>query len=112
MGRIKNLGKETNGNMGHISQGKPTDRASELAQNEGRALVATGTAGVVLRATVETFGPAGDAELHLTVKWPASALAAAQHETSKSGNHAHKSEDDGYEQEGNIRTEASSPEPR
>ncbi|HTV54208.1 MAG TPA: clostripain-related cysteine peptidase [Terriglobia bacterium] len=40
--------------------------------------VSSGAAGVVLRATVESFGPAGDAELHLTVRWPASSLGAGE----------------------------------
>jgi hypothetical protein len=100
--------------MGHTPyQGKETDGTGELAQGESRVLLPEGIAGVVLRATVETFGPAGDAELHLSVKWPASALAAAQREPSKTETHGHKSGDnDGYDQEGNIRTVASSPEPR
>jgi hypothetical protein len=33
-------------------------------------------AGVVLRASVETNGPAGEVELTWNVKWPAAALAA------------------------------------
>jgi hypothetical protein len=40
--------------------------------------VSSGAAGIVLRATVESFGPAGDAELHLTVKWPAASLGARE----------------------------------
>ena len=32
---------------------------------------------VVLRASVETFGPAGDAELNFNVQWPGTALAAS-----------------------------------
>jgi Clostripain family len=40
--------------------------------------VSSGSAGIILRATVESFGPAGDAELHLTVKWPAASLGARE----------------------------------
>jgi hypothetical protein len=40
--------------------------------------VSSGAAGIVLRATVESFGPAGDAELHLIVKWPAASLSARE----------------------------------
>jgi hypothetical protein len=53
--------------------------------------VSSGAAGIVLRATVESFGPAGDAELHLTVKWPAASLGAREmgavpsHQMSQSG---------------------------
>jgi hypothetical protein len=37
----------------------------------------TREAGVVVRASVEAFGPAGDTELTVNVKWPAAALGAA-----------------------------------
>jgi hypothetical protein len=40
--------------------------------------VTDGAACVVLRASVETFGPAGDAELSFHVKWPGTTLAAAE----------------------------------
>jgi hypothetical protein len=40
--------------------------------------VSSGAAGIVLRATLESFGPAGDAELHLTFKWPAASLGARE----------------------------------
>lgn len=55
----------------------PPDKGK--AADKGNALIGSVTAGaacVVLRACVETFGPAGDAELNLNVKWPASALGA------------------------------------
>jgi len=56
----------------------PPDKGK--AAEKGQAVlgeVTSGAACVVLRACVETFGPAGDAELNLNVKWPAAALAAA-----------------------------------
>jgi hypothetical protein len=103
--------------MGHTPySGKQEPHAETASSSIEESLVSTngsGTAGIVLRATVETFGPAGDAELHLTVKWPAAALAAAQRtpppkredptpSTATNGG-------DGYDTEGNIHTRRSSP---
>jgi hypothetical protein len=56
----------------------PPDKGKGNSQ-KGQAIlgaVTSGAACVVLRASIETFGPAGDAELCLNVKWPSSALAA------------------------------------
>ncbi len=56
------------------------ERMGDGGKNAQRVFstVSSGAAGIVLRATVESFGPAGDAELHLTVRWPASSLAAGE----------------------------------
>jgi hypothetical protein len=105
MGRRINMGrKNADGSMGHLhTTGKNADGSRELS-------ITSRTAGVVLRATVETFGPAGDAELHLTVKWPAAALAAAQQ--GASDGEKDDEEDAGYDEEGTIRTPASTPPAR
>jgi hypothetical protein len=47
--------------------------------------VTDGAACVVLRASVETFGPAGDAELNFNVKWPGTTLAATSSSSDASG---------------------------
>jgi hypothetical protein len=60
-------------------KGKDPPDKGKVTQ-KGQAIlgaVTSGAACVVLRASIETFGPAGDAELCLNVKWPASTLAAA-----------------------------------
>ena len=97
MGHAPWTGKNAGGSMGHTNwTGKNTDDMRELS-------ITSGAAGVVLRATVETVGPAGDAELHFTVKWPAAALAAAAIQQPSRG------ESSDYDEEGNIRTPASIP---
>jgi hypothetical protein len=67
---------ERDGGEGH----RPPNTGKPL-QEKGDVSVGTqgsGAASVVLRATLETFGAAGDVELHFTVKWPAAALAEAR----------------------------------
>jgi hypothetical protein len=105
--------------MGHTPySGKQEPRTREISSGNENALLVTSTsraAGVVLRATVETFGPAGDAELHFTVKWPAAALAVAQRNDAAVENHAPEpaeGDDDGYDTEGNIHTQRSTPPDR
>jgi hypothetical protein len=56
----------------------PPDKGK--GSSNGQSILGAVTAGaacVVLRASVETFGPAGDAELNFNVKWPGTTLAAA-----------------------------------
>lgn len=105
--------------MGHTpNTGKNEPRTGESSSPEENVLIATSSsraAGVVLRATVETFGPAGDAELHLTVKWPAAVLAA-QPPGSAAERHSsgpdEEPDNNGYDTEGNIHTEKSTPPER
>ena len=71
----------TNGG-GNDHKGKVQPDKGKVQPDKGKseAIVGAVTAGaacVVLRASVETFGPAGDAELHFTVKWPGTTLATA-----------------------------------
>lgn len=105
--------------MGHTpNTGKNEPRTGESSSPEEDVLISTNSsraAGVVLRATVETFGPAGDAELHLTVKWPAAVLAA-QPAGPVGEKHSHGPgevrDNNGYDTEGNIHTEKSTPPER
>ncbi len=75
---------DSNSSTGH--KGKLPPDKGKLPPDKGKVssngqailgAVTTGAACVVLRASVETFGPAGDAELNFNVKWPGAALAAA-----------------------------------
>jgi hypothetical protein len=70
--------------------------------------VTSGAACVVLRASVETFGPAGDAELNFNVKWPGTALASTSDlcdtETSSDGV-------EGIDASGNLYLPATNPLP-
>ena len=79
--RIHNGGNTmSDGKMGDARMGDERmgdERMGAEAQNVFTT-ASSGAAGIVLRATVESFGPAGDTELHLTVKWPASTLGAVQ----------------------------------
>jgi hypothetical protein len=76
------MGEE--GNTAHKGKappdkGKAPPDKGRGARN-GQAILGSVTdsaACVVLRASVETFGPAGDAELNFNVKWPGTALAAS-----------------------------------
>jgi hypothetical protein len=59
-------------------KGKVQPDKGRVSSN-GQAILGAVTGGaacVVLRASVETFGPAGDAELNFNVKWPGTALGA------------------------------------
>lgn len=112
-------GNNRNGAEGHQPPhtGKPESQTGKHSDGKERVLLGTmtsGAAGVVLRATVETFGPAGDAELHLSVKWPAAALAEAQRGSdlveSKDSDASNSSETDGaIDEGGNLDIPASSP---
>ena len=66
---------------GHLSMG-PQESPARAHANNG----SSGHAGIVVRATVESFGVAGDTELNITVKWPAATMAAQGSEA-----HAHRS---------------------
>ena len=55
-------------------KGKTDPEAEPSAEQSGGRVFLNGSAreaGVVVRATVESFGPVGDTELQVTVKWPA-----------------------------------------
>jgi hypothetical protein len=108
---------ETNmgaGHLGHLSEGhQSSGHQSSGHQSSGRQSASTGgPASVVLRATIETLGPAGEAELSFTVKWPAGVLAAAPTATAGADDNA---EGDGtdvngtYDSDGTIRRPASTP---
>jgi hypothetical protein len=52
----------------------------------GRGAFATNSsegAGVIVRATVEPFGVAGDTELHISVKWPYASLSVVSQGTDQ-----------------------------
>jgi hypothetical protein len=109
-------GKNSNVTEGHQppDTGKAEGPTGKRSHEKERVLLGTmtsGAAGVVLRATVETFGPAGDAELHFSVKWPATALAEAQHGSdfvrTKDSNNSQS--DGGIDATGNLNTGVSSP---
>jgi hypothetical protein len=109
----------SNGTEGHQppGTGKQEPSTGKHPREKERLLVGTmtsGAAGVVLRATVETFGPAGEAELHFSVKWPAAALAEAQHgsdlvKSTDSDASNSSGTNGGIDAEGNLHTPASSP---
>jgi hypothetical protein len=134
MGKGDSASRNESGTQGHQSQGHQSQghqsqghqsqgHQSQGHQSQGKLDgLSGGTTGVVLRATIETFGPAGDAELNFTVKWPAAALGAAQNaatggNTLQSGS---DDDDDGdgstgnsvdgtYDSDGNIHTPVSTP---
>ena len=119
MGRIGGARKIAFGDLGHQSSGHQSSghqssghQSSGHHTEERQYQLSAGTAGVVLRATVETFGPAGDAELNLTVRWPAGVLAAAQTADVRSDDddEGDGTEVDGtYDTDGTIRRPASAP---
>ena len=51
-----------NSGMGQVKMGRNSGVFQGSSSRE---------AGVIVRATVEAFGPVGDTELNVTVKWPA-----------------------------------------
>jgi len=71
--------------------------------------VTQGAACVVLRASVETFGAAGDAELNFNVKWPGTALAAASGATENDSSEDASST--GIDANGNLYLPATYPVP-
>jgi hypothetical protein len=90
----------------------PPDKGKGGAQ-KGQAILGSltsGAAGVVLRASIETFGPAGDAELCLNVKWPSAALAAASDLPAVTGTESH-SYGTGIDSSGNLYLPATHPVP-
>jgi hypothetical protein len=124
MGHGEDASKNESGSEGHRDQGHQSQGHRDQGhQSRGKpdGLNGGGT-GVVLRATIETFGPAGDAELNLTVKWPAAALGAAQN-VAIGGNALHSGSDDDddghgttgnrvngtYDTDGTIHTRVSRP---
>src|SRR5579871_2341313 len=114
MGRIGDARKIASGHLGHQSSGHQSSghQSSGHRTEERHYQVSAGTAGVVLRATVETFGPAGEAELNLTVRWPAGVLATAQTVDVESDDNSdgNGTDVDGtYDSDGNIRKAASAP---
>jgi hypothetical protein len=114
MGRTGDARKIAPGHLGHQSSGHQSSghQSSGHDTEETNYQLSAGTAGVVLRATVETFGPAGEAELNLTVKWPAGVLAAAQTADvgSNDDNEGNGTDVDGtYDSDGTIRRAASVP---
>jgi hypothetical protein len=87
----------------------PPDKGKAAAK--GQAVlgeVTSGAACVVLRASVETFGPAGDAELNLNVKWPAAALAAAS-EFPTTSTTSEEGDVEGIDASGNLHLPATNP---
>ena len=119
MARIGSTKRIAPGHLGHQSSGHQSSghqssghQSSGHHPEEGQYQLSAGTAGVVLRATVETFGPAGDAEVNLTVRWPAGVLTASQ-----TGDIGSDSDDEGdgtdvdgtYDSDGNIRRAATTP---
>ena len=91
----------------------PPDKGKGGAQ-KGQAIlgsVTSGAAGVVLRASIETFGPAGDAELCLNVKWPSAALAAASELPAVTGTDGQSYCSAGIDSSGNLYLPATHPVP-
>jgi hypothetical protein len=87
---------------------EPPDKGKDSLKGQAiLGAVTSGAACVVLRASLETFGPAGDAELILNVKWPAAALAATSDlsdDCSSSDN-----SDGGIDSSGNLYLPATNP---
>jgi hypothetical protein len=79
---VKDL-NEPGGAEGHEppNTGKPSQKKQDVLTRVENS----GAATVVLRASLDTFGVAGDAELQFTVKWPAAALASARQTASAPG---------------------------
>ena len=63
MGHDEPMGKASP--FGNMERSPEADGARVFLNGSSRA------AGVVVRATVESFGPVGETELNVTVKWPA-----------------------------------------
>jgi hypothetical protein len=87
------VGTDSDGSTTH--KGKLPPDKGKLPPDKGKGSgnaqvilgsVTDGAACVVLRASVETFGPTGDAELNFHVKWPGTTLAAAESPTDSSSN--------------------------
>jgi hypothetical protein len=89
---------------------QPPDKGKNSAKAQALlGEVTSGAACVVLRASIETFGPAGDAELTLNVKWPASALAATS--DLSDGCSSTDESDGGIDSSGNLYLPATNPVP-
>src|SRR5580658_7767173 len=80
----------------------PPDKGKGAANGQAiLGAVTSGAACVVLRASVETFGPAGDAELNFNVKWPGTALGAASSAPTPNAN-GQNCDGDGIDASGNL----------
>lgn len=89
-------GIDSNSSPGHKGKAPPDKGKAPPDKGKGSGSaqvilgsVTEGAACVVLRASVETFGPTGDAELNFHVKWPGTTLAAGEicpSDTSSNGN--------------------------
>jgi hypothetical protein len=87
-GRIDDLGHVDMGHvdmghvdMGHVDMGQrgEKERCSRPASaGEGRVFLGGSSreSGVVVRATVESYGPVGETELQVNIKWPAGCNSA------------------------------------
>ena len=96
-------------------KGKAPPDKGKAPPDKGKIIVGSMTSGaacIVLRASIVTFGPAGDAELTLNVKWPGAALAMASG-SSDSDTDDDADEDDGeaIDAEGNLSLAATTPVP-
>jgi hypothetical protein len=102
---------EKTGHKGKLPPDKgklPPDKGK--SGGNGQAIlgaVTDGAACVVLRASVETFGPAGDAELNFHVKWPGTTLAAPNSVVARATDSS--SSGGGLDPEGNIFFPATNP---
>ncbi len=65
-----------NSGMGQVKMGRNSGVFQGSSSRE---------AGVIVRATVEAFGPVGDTELNVTVKWPAGSYVGPIVTTDGSG---------------------------
>jgi hypothetical protein len=117
-------GTDSNGNTAH--KGKAPPDKGKAPPDKGKAppdkgkgsgsaqailgSVTDGAACVVLRASVETFGPAGDSELNFHVKWPGTTLAAAEGSPDTSTN-GQDCDGGGIDASGNLYLPASYPMP-
>ena len=107
--------KESTSHKGKLPPDKgklPPDKGR--GSNNGQAIlgaVTSGAACVVLRASVETFGPTGDAELNFNVKWPGTTLAAGSESPVSCSSTNQNDGLGGIDSSGNLHLPATSPVP-
>jgi hypothetical protein len=96
-------------------KGKAPPDKGKAPPDKGKVILGgltSGAACIVLRASIETFGPAGDAELTLNVKWPGAVLATAS-DSSDTDTSSDDDVDDGgaIDADGNLNLAATTPLP-
>jgi hypothetical protein len=111
-------GTDANGSTTHKGKAPPDKGKAPPDKGQGvgnpqviLGSVTDGAACVVLRASVETFGPTGDAELNFHVKWPGTTLAAAEGSPVNTAN-GQDCPAGGIDASGNLYLPATYPMPR